>query len=106
MWAVLGLREEVGARLVRWSAWGGPLLVTLMAGLMRFYNLGSPKAVIFDETYYAKDAWAIVHRGYEVNWAKNANELILQNNGNVPLPTDAAYVVHPRSASTSSGWAS
>ncbi|MDX3134256.1 phospholipid carrier-dependent glycosyltransferase [Streptomyces europaeiscabiei] len=93
--AVLGLREEVATRLARWSAWGGPLLVTLFAGLMRFYNLGSPKAVIFDETYYAKDAWAIVHRGYEVNWAKNANELILQNNGNVPIPTDAAYVVHP-----------
>ncbi|UUU22740.1 dolichyl-phosphate-mannose--protein mannosyltransferase [Streptomyces sp. DSM 40750] len=95
VWAVLGLREELGALIARWSAWGGPLLVTLAAGLMRFHNLGSPKAVIFDETYYAKDAWAIVHRGYEVNWAKNANELILQNNGNVPIPTDPAYVVHP-----------
>ena len=77
VWAVLGLRENGAARLVRWSAWGGPLLVTLFAGLMRFHNLGSPKAVIFDETYYAMD------------------ELILQNNGNVPIPTEAAYVVHP-----------
>lgn len=95
LWTVLGLREEVAVRITRWSAWGGPLLVTLLAGLMRFWNLGSPKAVIFDETYYAKDAWALIHRGFEVNWAKNANDLILQNNGNVPVPTDPAYVVHP-----------
>ncbi|WP_405543886.1 phospholipid carrier-dependent glycosyltransferase [Streptomyces phaeochromogenes] len=95
LWAAIGLRREAAERLVRWSAWGGPLLVTLIAGVMRFWNLGSPKAVIFDETYYAKDAWALIHRGYEVNWAKNANELILQNGGDVKIPTDAAYVVHP-----------
>ncbi|MGW0824071.1 dolichyl-phosphate-mannose--protein mannosyltransferase [Streptomyces sp. NPDC002845] len=95
IWAALGLREELAVRLTRWSAWGGPLLVTLVAGLMRFWNLGSPKRVIFDETYYAKDAWALIHRGYEVNWAKDANDLILKNNGDVPIPTDASYVVHP-----------
>ncbi|MFF4537446.1 dolichyl-phosphate-mannose--protein mannosyltransferase [Streptomyces aureus] len=95
IWAALGLRQEVADRFNRWSGWVGPLLVTLFAGLLRFWNLGSPKAVIFDETYYAKDAWALFHRGYEVNWAKDANDLILQNNGNVRVPTDAAYVVHP-----------
>jgi dolichyl-phosphate-mannose--protein O-mannosyl transferase len=95
LWQTLGVSKESAARIGRWSAWGGPLLVTLFAGVMRFWNLGSPKAVIFDETYYAKDAWALVHRGYEVNWDKNVNDLILSNNGNVPVPTDAAYVVHP-----------
>ena len=82
-------------RLARWSAWGGPLLVALVAGLLRFWNLGSPKAVIFDETYYAKDAWALVQRGYEGSWPKDANKLILPDPGSVPLPTDAGYVVHP-----------
>ncbi|WP_339129856.1 phospholipid carrier-dependent glycosyltransferase [Streptomyces sp. f51] len=95
MWAALGLRQEVADRFNRWSGWVGPLLVTLFAGLLRFWNLGSPKAVIFDETYYAKDAWALFHRGYEVNWAKDANDLILQKNGHVGIPSDAAYVVHP-----------
>ncbi|MGW5174418.1 dolichyl-phosphate-mannose--protein mannosyltransferase [Streptomyces sp. NPDC004082] len=94
-WPAIGVRRETGDRLARWSGWGGPLLVTLLAGVLRFWNLGSPKAVIFDETYYAKDAWALVHRGYEVNWAKDANDLILQGNGHVSIPTDAAYVVHP-----------
>ncbi|MFI6339200.1 dolichyl-phosphate-mannose--protein mannosyltransferase [Streptomyces sp. NPDC050535] len=95
IWTALGLRQEAAERVTRWSAWVGPLLVTLVAGLMRFWNLGSPKAVIFDETYYAKDAWALFNRGYEVNWAKDANDLILQGDGNVRIPTDPAYVVHP-----------
>lgn len=95
LWAALGFSPALVDRVNRWSGWGGPLLVTLMAGVMRFYHLGSPKAVIFDETYYAKDAWALVHRGFEVNWDKNANDLILQHNGHIPIPTDAAYVVHP-----------
>ncbi|MGW7252596.1 dolichyl-phosphate-mannose--protein mannosyltransferase [Streptomyces sp. NPDC054834] len=94
LWAALGV-PEIATRISRWSGWAGPVLVTLMAGLMRFWNLGSPKKVIFDETYYAKDAWALVHRGFEVNWDKNANDLIVQANGHVAVPTDAAYVVHP-----------
>ncbi|MEU0073688.1 phospholipid carrier-dependent glycosyltransferase [Streptomyces sp. NPDC006332] len=95
LWQVLGVSGPAAERFARWSGWGGPLLVTLFAGVLRFYHLGSPKAVIFDETYYAKDAWALVHRGFEVNWEKNVNDLILSGNGNVRLPTDAAYVVHP-----------
>ncbi|MFI6562680.1 dolichyl-phosphate-mannose--protein mannosyltransferase [Streptomyces sp. NPDC050534] len=95
LWKVLGVPPALAERMARWSGWGGPLLVTLMAGVMRFWHLGSPKAVIFDETYYAKDAWALVHRGFEVNWDKNANDLILRTHGHVKIPTDAAYVVHP-----------
>ncbi|MEU9380387.1 phospholipid carrier-dependent glycosyltransferase [Streptomyces sp. NPDC048279] len=95
LWLSLGVPSVLAERITRWSAWGGPLLVTLVAGVLRFWNLGSPKAVIFDETYYAKDAWALVHRGFEVNWDKNANDLILQANGHVTVPADAAYVVHP-----------
>jgi dolichyl-phosphate-mannose-protein mannosyltransferase len=95
LWQVLGVPTALAGRIARWSGWGGPLLVTLMAGVMRFWHLGSPKAVIFDETYYAKDAWALVHRGFEVNWDKNANDLILRTHGHVKIPTDAAYVVHP-----------
>lgn len=95
MWQFLGVSRPLAERIVRWSGWGGPLLVTLLAGVLRFWNLGSPKKVIFDETYYAKDAWALVHRGFEVNWDKKANDLILKAGDQVPIPTDASYVVHP-----------
>ena len=51
--------------------WIGPLLVTLFAGLLRFNRLSVPNAVIFDETYYAKDAWSILKHGVEWNWIAN-----------------------------------
>ncbi|MFE1249522.1 dolichyl-phosphate-mannose--protein mannosyltransferase [Streptomyces sp. NPDC058735] len=95
LWGALGIPHTLAGRLVRWSGWIGPLLVTLLAGVLRFWHLGSPKAVIFDETYYAKDAWGLIHRGFEVSWDKNANGQVLSSGGQVPIPTEAAYVVHP-----------
>ncbi|WP_406469564.1 phospholipid carrier-dependent glycosyltransferase [Streptomyces hirsutus] len=95
LWTALGVPPTLGERITRWSGWGGPLLVTLLAGVLRFWNLGSPHKVIFDETYYAKDAWALVQRGFEVNWDKAADQQILSSGGDVSVPIEAAYVVHP-----------
>ncbi|MBY8887686.1 phospholipid carrier-dependent glycosyltransferase [Streptomyces sp. PTM05] len=95
LWRTLGLGPAAAARLARWSGWGGPLLVALLAGGLRFWHLGSPRAVIFDETYYAKDAWALWHLGYEGTWPDNANSLILQHPQKIPLSADPSYVVHP-----------
>lgn len=95
LWDRLGVHPLLADRLTRWSGWLGPLLVALVAGLMRFWHLGSPKAVIFDETYYAKDSWALVKRGYEASWPKDVDKLILADPSQVPVPTDPGYVVHP-----------
>ncbi|WP_103532318.1 dolichyl-phosphate-mannose--protein mannosyltransferase [Streptomyces sp. SM11] len=95
MWSVLAIPPHVADRLVRWSGWGGPLLVTLVAGLLRFWKLDQPHAVIFDETYYAKDAWALVNQGYEGSWPKDVDKQILNDPSSVPIPTDPGYVVHP-----------
>ncbi|MFH9470557.1 dolichyl-phosphate-mannose--protein mannosyltransferase [Streptomyces clavifer] len=94
-WDVLAVPPALANRLVRWSAWGGPLLVALVAGVLRFWNLGSPKAVIFDETYYAKDAWALINQGYEGSWPKDVDKLILRDPSSVDIPVDPGYVVHP-----------
>ncbi|MEV0784070.1 phospholipid carrier-dependent glycosyltransferase [Streptomyces sp. NPDC050423] len=95
LWAVLGVPPVLADRLLRWSAWGGPLLVTLVAGVLRFWNLGSPHAVIFDETYYAKDSWALINQGYEGAWPKDVDKLILDDPSKVSIPIDPGYVVHP-----------
>ncbi|WP_030926734.1 dolichyl-phosphate-mannose--protein mannosyltransferase [Streptomyces sp. NRRL B-24720] len=95
LWAVLGVSPPTAERLVRWSAWGGPLLVTLVAGVLRFWHLGSPKAVIFDETYYAKDSWALIKQGYEGSWPKDVDKSILADPSLVTVPTAPGYVVHP-----------
>ncbi|MFF3730285.1 dolichyl-phosphate-mannose--protein mannosyltransferase [Streptomyces sp. NPDC002476] len=95
LWAVLGISPAMAERLVRWSAWGGPLLVALVAGVLRFWRLGSPHALIFDETYYAKDAWALINQGYEGDWPKDIDKLILEDPSGVTVPVDPGYVVHP-----------
>jgi dolichyl-phosphate-mannose--protein O-mannosyl transferase len=95
LWGALGLSPVLADRLARWSGWGGPLLVALFAGLIRFWNLKSPHAVIFDETYYAKDAWSLLQYGYEGSWTDKANDAILAAHQTIPLSPTASYVVHP-----------
>ncbi|MFI2368511.1 dolichyl-phosphate-mannose--protein mannosyltransferase [Streptomyces sp. NPDC018833] len=95
LWAVLGIRPGDVEPLLSIAAWGGPILVALLAGLLRFWNLGTPHAVIFDETYYAKDAWALVNQGYEASWPKDIDKTILEHGSAVPIPDDPGYVVHP-----------
>ncbi|MGW6912829.1 dolichyl-phosphate-mannose--protein mannosyltransferase [Kitasatospora sp. NPDC054939] len=93
-WGV-ALPEPLWSWLCRWAGWLGPLAVALFGGLLRFSDLDQPYAIIFDETYYAKDAYALWHGGFETNWSDNANQLIMEPGEQVPQRTDAAYVVHP-----------
>lgn len=74
--------------------WAGPLLVTLFGGFLRFYRLGSPKAVVFDETYYVPDAYSILRHGVEVNHVKNVNDMLVAGNTHF-LTGVGEYVVHP-----------
>ena len=50
--------EETPRIRVLWTRydWIAASIVTLVAGVLRFVRLGDPKALVFDETYYAKDA--------------------------------------------------
>jgi dolichyl-phosphate-mannose-protein mannosyltransferase len=82
--------------------WIGPLLVTAFAAFLRFNRLSAPNAIIFDETYYAKDAWSILQHGVEWNWATffpNANTQIIAGHSNFQFPCSgtacAEYVVQP-----------
>ncbi|MEV4557035.1 glycosyltransferase family 39 protein [Kitasatospora sp. NPDC049285] len=95
--ARLGLRMSVEfwTLLCRLSGWLGPIAVALFAGVLRFANLGGPHALIFDETYYAKDAYSLWRVGYETSWADDANAQITAPNPNIPFRTDPAYIVHP-----------
>ncbi|MDO4898312.1 MAG: phospholipid carrier-dependent glycosyltransferase [Rothia sp. (in: high G+C Gram-positive bacteria)] len=74
--------------------WVAPLLVLALAGLLRFVNLADPNAIVFDETYYAKDAYSLLHFGYERNWDKGANATFVAGNPSGILDTPE-YVVHP-----------
>ncbi|MEU9975957.1 phospholipid carrier-dependent glycosyltransferase [Streptomyces sp. NPDC051014] len=78
-------------------AWLGPLLVAVLAGAIRFWRLGSPRQIVFDETYYAKDAWSMLRLGYEGSWPdrKIADPQILAHPQVIPLSDGGSFVAHP-----------
>ncbi|MET0933987.1 MAG: phospholipid carrier-dependent glycosyltransferase [Mycetocola sp.] len=98
---------ERGSRLDDWAArmlstprrrlawyWGAPLLVTLLAGILRIWNLGHPHALVFDETFYVKDAWTLLSNGYESAWPEKPDAAF--NRGETSgFLSDPSYVVHP-----------
>lgn len=107
--------DETGAGLARrrtgsrpdelWRRWTGAigtrraealllLGVTLLAGLARFWRLAHPDLVVFDETFYLKDAWSLVQQGYESKWPEGANDSWVAGRPDGYLP-DPAFIVHP-----------
>lgn len=87
----------------RLAGYLGPLLVALYAGILRFWQLGRPDTLIFDETYYVKQAWSLVtfgteHKVTEALAAKDATPSVDQvwaaGTPDVFGPS-ADFVVHP-----------
>jgi dolichyl-phosphate-mannose--protein O-mannosyl transferase len=66
------LRPLPNDRLLGWLL---PLAVTLLGGIARFWRITRPgghsltthNSIVFDETYYAHDSWALLHHGVELN---------------------------------------
>nr|WP_218222181.1 phospholipid carrier-dependent glycosyltransferase [Nesterenkonia sp. Act20] len=89
------MHRRLGAEPYRPGVWGWilPVLVTVIGGILRLRNLSTPHLLMFDETYYAKDAFALLTAGYELEWPEGADEAWLT--GNAPPSDEAAYVVHP-----------
>lgn len=95
------LREKMAPRVPGSALWGwlGPLLVTIFAGFLRFDRLGTPRAVVFDETYYAKDAYALLKFGYEHSWVREpeelADKLFLNGKADQIWADGGSFIAHP-----------
>lgn len=81
-------------------SWVVTLVVTGFAAALRWPSLGTPHAFSFDETYYAKDAFALLEFGYEHEFVDGANDTILASNGDPAtlqgvFGDGPSYVVHP-----------
>lgn len=83
--------EKIGQFFRGW--WLTITLGVLGAGL-RLPNLSQPSQLVFDETYYAKDAWALLNNGYESKYIENADALILDGQKDVLL-NEGSFIVHP-----------
>lgn len=75
------------------TGWIIASVLTMAAALLRFWNLAHPQELIFDETYYVKDAYSLWNFGYERSWNEDVDEAFAA--GQAEPNDDASYVVHP-----------
>jgi dolichyl-phosphate-mannose-protein mannosyltransferase len=74
--------------------WLGPLFAGAVAALLRFVDLGRPGKFVFDETYYAKDAFSLLRFGDARSFVEGADDKIIA--GDLDVFTDQpSFVVHP-----------
>ncbi|HQA22461.1 MAG TPA: phospholipid carrier-dependent glycosyltransferase [Rhodoglobus sp.] len=99
------LEQRTGSRLDDWwqsraprvrrvLRWAAPAFVVVIAAVTRLINLGSPHTLVFDETFYVKDAWTLVNLGYEGQWPAEADALFAGGQTDIFL-ADPSFVVHP-----------
>jgi dolichyl-phosphate-mannose-protein mannosyltransferase len=91
------LRDRLVGALPADRVWGwvGSLLVTAFGGYLRFDRLRVPRTLIFDETYYAKDAYSYVQYGVEAKWVNNVNALVQAGHTNIFVRNQPEFVVQP-----------
>ncbi|WP_337925076.1 dolichyl-phosphate-mannose--protein mannosyltransferase [Arthrobacter jiangjiafuii] len=90
---LLGWAPGTTASLGLWG-WLAPLLAAVIGGVLRFVRLAEPRSLVFDETYYVKDAYSYLLSGYEREWPDGANDSFNAGTPDVLLASPE-YVVHP-----------
>jgi dolichyl-phosphate-mannose-protein mannosyltransferase len=80
------------------GGWIATLAITALAAFIRFWHLGDPAKFVFDETYYAKDAFSLLKYGYARQFIDQpdgaADKAILAGNLDVFKDTPS-LTVHP-----------
>ncbi|MQA87433.1 MAG: phospholipid carrier-dependent glycosyltransferase [Streptosporangiales bacterium] len=77
-----------------WLSWLGPLLIAAFATALRLDRLHIPGKIVFDETYYVKDAYGLLNFGVEHSTVENADRLVTQGSTNI-WTDSGSFVVHP-----------
>ncbi|MEH0110305.1 phospholipid carrier-dependent glycosyltransferase [Tersicoccus sp. MR15.9] len=90
---LIGLPTGLGSTGLGAAGWALIAVAAVLGGLLRFVRLGDPHALVFDETYYVKDAYSMLQSGYERSWPDNANPAFIA--GHPQLQNTPEYVVHP-----------
>jgi dolichyl-phosphate-mannose-protein mannosyltransferase len=79
----------------RFTGWLVTVALTLFSLFLRLWHLGRPHSFEFDETYYAKDAWSLLHHGYVTNYVPDANDKILAGDLHGLFARGPSMIVHP-----------
>ncbi|PFG68320.1 protein-O-mannosyltransferase-like protein [Propionibacteriaceae bacterium ES.041] len=76
------------------TAWLVALGITLFAFIIRLINLSRPEGMVFDEVYYAKDAYALLTTGFEHDWAEGADQQVIRGDFS-GMKESGSFIVHP-----------
>lgn len=76
-------------------SWLITIAITVLAFCIRLVGIAYPKGLLFDETYYAKDAYTLLKLGYEGSWPEGANDMIASGKVDIFL-NGASFIVHPQ----------
>ncbi|GAA3515251.1 phospholipid carrier-dependent glycosyltransferase [Aeromicrobium panaciterrae] len=78
-------------------AWGwiGPVGVALLAFVLRVWNVGYPNRLMFDETYYAKDAYSLLQHGYVQDFVEKANDKVVAGDLDGIMTGQPSQITHP-----------
>ena len=68
------------------------LPILIVAALIRLVNLGNPRALVFDEVYYVRDAWTLWNLGFESEWPEGIDFVAGNTSG---FSTDPSFIAHP-----------
>jgi dolichyl-phosphate-mannose-protein mannosyltransferase len=82
-------------RLDARTGWVATLTITALAGFLRFWRLRQPEEFLFDETYYAKDAWSLLKHGYTTAYVPGADNKILTGKVEGIFQEAPSMIVHP-----------
>ncbi len=82
-------------RRERLTGWVWPLAVTLLGGVLRFVRLGEPDELVFDETYYVKEGYSMIARGFEADWGPDPNSQFEAGDTSMLSTDSSERVVHP-----------
>lgn len=75
-------------------AWLVALGITLFAFVLRIVQLSQPDYMTFDETYYAKDAFALLQSGYERDWTENSDQAVIAGDFS-GMQESGSFIAHP-----------
>ncbi|MFM2412044.1 MAG: hypothetical protein RLZZ587_377 [Actinomycetota bacterium] len=88
----IAVRDRVSLLSPRVQTFVAYLPVLLIASLVRLVNLGSPRALVFDEVYYVRDAWTLWNLGFESEWPEGVDFVSGDTSG---FSTDPSFIAHP-----------
>ena len=79
-------------------SWPIHVAIVVLAFILRAWDVGNPKALVFDEAYYVRQAYSMISHGVEmrINPDLGDKSIEMWNGGNVDVFTNTgAFVVHP-----------